>query len=76
MLHGCRCRNTYHLPCALGAPNVILDSDNFELWCHNHSETDNSDEDYALTASRPRKQTGEECTCLWVLLALQLAMHP
>lgn len=54
----CRCRTAFHLACAMGAPNVLLEQDSFELWCPLHADTDNSDEDYAFTASRPRRQTG------------------
>lgn len=58
----CRCRSAYHLPCALAAPSVLLDSDTFELWCPAHADTEgNSDEDYtaAPVPPRPRRQTGK-----------------
>ncbi|KAL4425853.1 hypothetical protein ABPG75_009869 [Micractinium tetrahymenae] len=59
--HGCRC--AYHLPCAMGAPGVVLDSESFETWCPAHSDNDGgaaSDEEYhaAPTPARPRRQTG------------------
>lgn len=57
--HRRRCRCAYHLPCALAAPNVLLENESYELWCPHHSDADNSDEDCAFTVPRPRRQTGK-----------------
>lgn len=41
--HSCRCKCTYHLPCAINTPNVFLDVDAFELWCPVHADQDEDD---------------------------------
>lgn len=55
-----RCRAAYHLPCAQGAPGVVLERDTFESWCPAHADPDGaaSDEDFSLAAPRPRRVTG------------------
>ena len=54
-----RCRTAFHLPCAVSAPNVMLEHEAFEVWCPHHADSDNSDEDYSLAAPRSRRTTGE-----------------
>lgn len=55
-----RCRTAYHLPCAVSAPNVMLEHEAYEVWCPHHADSDNSDEDYSLAAPRSRRTTGEQ----------------
>ncbi|PRW59423.1 BREAST CANCER SUSCEPTIBILITY 1-like protein isoform B [Chlorella sorokiniana] len=52
------CRTAFHLPCAVSAPNVMLEHEAYEVWCAHHADSDNSDEDYSLAAPRSRRTTG------------------
>mmetsp|Transcript_9761 Transcript_9761/g.41783 ORF Transcript_9761/g.41783 Transcript_9761/m.41783 type:complete len:476 (-) Transcript_9761:1059-2486(-) len=64
------CPRVYHLPCALGNRNIVLNEDNYELWCPEHTHlgpvhpdsAHSSEEDSCIVFSQGLEQPCYKCS--------------